>query len=226
MPTYGSSEEAGGLLFSDAKLMLLPVRSLTSPYVWLTCPHLLERYRRDCERLLGPRKRPALPELKPTDEKVLVVDGPTTGLFLEELVLTVDKTKAPEIGQLADALATLVADDAVKKRLGAEYTENDTRKRDRSQLAVVSDASFTWFARHGLPVMARNVLDEHKVSRNLWYEEALPPDTLLYTLVSERKPGPLAKIRNLLDPPYLQLGGNETVGQGWLKVAFGPGTQP
>ena len=32
-------------LVSDARLLLLPVRSLNGSYRWATCPHLVERYR-------------------------------------------------------------------------------------------------------------------------------------------------------------------------------------
>ena len=48
---------------------------------------------------------------------------------------------------------------------------------------VLNDDDFTWFARFGLSIQARNVLEDGtKQSQNLWYEETLPPDTLLYAL--------------------------------------------
>ena len=47
---FGTKEHAGDLLVSDARLLLLPVRSLTGSYRWTTCPHLIERYRRDLAR--------------------------------------------------------------------------------------------------------------------------------------------------------------------------------
>jgi CRISPR-associated protein Cmr4 len=52
------------------------------------------------------------------------------------------------------------------------------------------------------------------------YEEALPPDTLLSLVVGERADsgaaGDLAAF--LAERRYLQVGGNETVGQGWFTV--------
>ena len=42
---------AGSVAISDAKLLLLPVRSLTGYFKWVTCPALLERLQRDCNRL-------------------------------------------------------------------------------------------------------------------------------------------------------------------------------
>jgi len=49
-PHFGRSDNAGALLVSDARLLLLPVRSLSSAYKWVTCPHLLERFSRDQQR--------------------------------------------------------------------------------------------------------------------------------------------------------------------------------
>ena len=73
-----------------------------------------------------------------------------------------------------------------------------------------------------LPIHAHNVLDdETKASRNLWYEETLAPDTLMYTLVTERGGGAIAALEEWLNADsYLQLGGNETIGHGWFKVAL------
>ena len=47
---FGQVDGAGSVLVSDARLLLLPVRSLTRAYLWLTCPLILERLRRDLER--------------------------------------------------------------------------------------------------------------------------------------------------------------------------------
>ena len=65
------------------------------------------------------------------------------------------------------------------------------------------------------------MLDDAKRSRNLWYEETLPPDTVLYALLAGRSGGALGSLDALFpeDDPYLQAGGNETVGQGWFAVA-------
>jgi CRISPR-associated protein Cmr4 len=84
----------------------------------------------------------------------------------------------------------------------------------------VTDKAFAWFAQYALPVQARNVLDEGtKTSKNLWYEEALPPDTLMYFVVGERADGAATRIAvHLAGRRYLQAGGNETVGQGWFTV--------
>jgi CRISPR-associated protein Cmr4 len=88
------------------------------------------------------------------------------------------------------------------------------------QLIVLHDGDFKWFASYGLPINARNVLDEGtKTSLNLWYEETLPQDSLFYTLFMQRHSGAIDLVKTLVNErPYLQVGGNETVGQGWFSL--------
>jgi CRISPR-associated protein Cmr4 len=205
---YGRPDSAGNLILSDAKLLLLPVRSLSTAYVWLTCRHLIERYARDCERITRGRPALDLKALAPDDSKVIMAAGEGQ-VFLEERSFAIVPRQA-ELQKLVSAINDLVADTDAKARL-------------EGQIAVVSDRSFAWFARHALLIAAHNVLDESKVSKNLWYEETLPPDTVLFATALERRRDMLAHLRNGLfkDRAYLQLGGNETVGQGWLKVALG-----
>lgn len=196
---FGQQENAGQLLVSDARLLLLPVRSLTSPYVWLTCPYLIERFRRDMERV-GKGSTPMV--APPADDGILATGEDE--VFLEERLFTI-------AGRPPDALA---------RAIGALIPHDEARVRLSRQLAIVTDKAFAWFAQYALPVQARNVLDkETKTSDNLWYEEALPPDTLMYVVVGERADGAAAKIAaHLAERRYLQAGGNETVGQGWFAV--------
>ncbi len=200
---FGKPDEAGQLLFADARLLALPVRSLHGASRWITCPHLWERYQRDAARI-GINAVPALPST-PAQGKVL---GNGNGrIILEERSFELAGEEIPK--SILEALSRLLVQDVTRKRL-------------QQSLVLLDDDDFTWFARYGLAVQARNVLDnETKTSKNLWYEESLPPDSLFYTLIGERKN---AILKDLLEPlrarPYLQVGGNETVGQGWLALAF------
>jgi CRISPR-associated protein Cmr4 len=191
---------AGALLVSDARLLLLPVRSLASAYKWVTCPHLLERFARDARRSHD----------VPAELGCEVAEGNYRGagdgdLFLEERQFSRGDA-LPE--KLVETLGFLISHDKTCARLA-------------TQVVVLHDNDFAWFARYGLAVQARNVLDEKKTSKNLWYEETIPADTLFYTLLAERQSDTLAAVKQLLNNhPYLQVGGNETVGMGWFAVAF------
>ena len=63
-----------------------------------------------------------------------------------------------------------------------------------------------------LPIIARNVLDNGE-SKNLWYEQVLPAETVLYTIIQE-KSDDLAKA---LDGKIVQIGANATIGYGYCK---------
>lgn len=63
-----------------------------------------------------------------------------------------------------------------------------------------------------LPIIARNVL-ENGESKNLWYEQVLPAETVLYTIIQE-KGDMLAKA---LDGEIVQIGANATIGYGYCK---------
>ncbi len=197
---FGRPDRAGDLLVSDGRLLLLPVRSLTGSYRWVTCPHIVERYLRDLTRT-GLAPRPKVPTVSVGE----AVGRGSDTLFLEERQFTVTE---PPAGQLVDALAPLVIHEVTRCRLG-------------SQMVVLHDDDFAWFVRYGLSIQARNVLeDETKKSKNLWYEETLPPDSLMYALVLGRGDDALGALEMLFpeDDPYLQAGGNETVGHGWFAV--------
>ena len=203
---FGKHDNAGTLLVSDTRLLLLPVRSLTSHFMWVTCPYLIERYRRDRKRCAFFDRASYFSPVTEDDAESPKYLGPDVGeLFLEERQFT----RAGELpDQLSEILKPLIPHEETKTRLD-------------KQLVALSDGSFAWFARYGLAINARNVLDEKtKTSNNLWYEETLPPDSLFYLLLAERSDGALEKTKGLFtNKPYLQAGGNETVGHGWFAVS-------
>src|SRR5690554_3586186 len=62
--TNNASDHAGSLLIGDARLLLLPVRSLTSQYRYVTSPDLLRRWQRDLERAGAAAVKLDLPEIE------------------------------------------------------------------------------------------------------------------------------------------------------------------
>lgn len=200
---FGRPDQAGDLLVSDGRLLLLPVRSLTSSFRWVTCPHLIERYRRDLART-GLSAHSEVPSMK-LDQGQVVTKG-TGNLFLEERQFSICSESTQ---QLAAAIACLVLHEETQARLA-------------SQIAVLHDNDFAWFVRYGLSIQARNVLDDGtKQSKNLWYEETLPSDTIMYAVIMGRSDQAIDTLTSLFpkSDPYLQTGGNETVGQGWFAVS-------
>ena len=76
--------------------------------------------------------------------------------------------------------------------------------------AVVTDSISSLCHEDNLPIIARNVL-ENGESKNLWYEQILPAETVLYTIIQEEGDA-LAKA---LDGQIVQIGANATIGYGY-----------
>ncbi len=201
---FGEQEAAGAVAVTDARLLLLPVRSLNGHFKWVTCPYLLERFKRDAG-LAGMEADFTVPKV---DSEEAVVKNGEGQIFLEELAFT---QRTGDLGGVIAAVKTLILHPSVAGRL-------------EESLVVISDGDFSYFARYGLVVNARNVLDDKtKVSENLWYEETIPSDSLFYALLLARygEESALASLKEVFEKrPYLQVGGNETVGQGWCAVSW------
>lgn len=214
--TKNASDNAGALLVGDARLLLLPVRSLTSHFRWVTCPALLRRFQADRERLGLPADF-VVPEIEAGSAAALVAGEGGKPLFLEEFRF--ETTKSESLDGLISALEPLLL-------------LADAVMRLREQLAIVGDDLFAHLSRFATPVNAHVRLDNRTKTVEqgaLWYEETLPPDTLLYVALAAQRSRVkdctktaadiLAHVKELFGKPYLQLGGNETVGMGWCKVA-------
>lgn len=218
---------AGAIAFSDARLLLFPVRSLTSQFKWVTCPAALKRYQRDITRL-GQTVNINIPSYK-ISETSAVIDSNSNHaeanktnskpLFLEEYRFD---TQTDNLKPIIDMLATLMQGDNIEALL-------------QEQLTLISDDMFSYIVQHTTPVNAHIAIDsDTKMVKNgaLWYEESLPPESLLYTTLSASKPrqkSPIQSATDMLeivtglfpaDQAWLQVGGNETVGMGWCAVSI------
>ncbi len=197
-------------------MLALPVRSLQSSFKWVTCPQALQRFARTAERLGLQLKWPTITQ--PAPDKALGQGD--TKLFLEEFRF--EQSPDACIGALAKALAPLS---------GGALDEATLVQR----LVVVHDDIFSFLARNATSVQPHIAIDSTtKTVKDgaLWFEETLPPETLLYVpltaTASRRKGGALtatqvlAQFEQLLPAGknWLQLGGNETTGMGWCRVGI------
>ena len=210
---FGKSDQQGGLGFSDARLLLLPVRSLGSTFVWATCPYVLRRFLRDC-KLLGPANAPAAEIPSPdegnadvSDKSAAIQIGGKSKLVLEDLDFNLQQESA-SAKSWADWIAV---------RLFPE--QPDWVREFTKRFVVLSDASFDYLCEFATEVNAHikigpdGVVDEGA----LWYEETLPAETVmvaaLYISRADLNLGELI-------PQTLRLGGNETTGQGLTRLVL------
>lgn len=200
----GNEGGSGGVIFTDAKVFFFPVRSSSGVFKWITSPFVLKRLCRDVSLVTG----------APPSIVVSVTDNAQAKTFKEG-----DKNKTVVIEDFPVTLSYETMPEALKEIVTASgITELELTDR----LVVVSDSVFKTLVTTATQVIARNVLDDAtKKSDNLWYEEAVPPDALFYTLMLSA-PGKdtLIDILNRgIAGKVLQIGGNETVGHGLIKMS-------
>lgn len=208
---------AGALSVTDARILAFPVRSLQQVFVWVTCPMVIQRLLRDFE-LLDLQLPTFTLETEPEHETAWKAeDSLLEGmLILEDVNFTVTKNAQ------VDDLLTLITP-LLDSKAGF----------DGKRLVVIPNGEFQHLVRYATQISARIKLNERKTTDgdggNLWYEETLPPETLMYALAlchgSRRNNKAVEtaeyvaeKLQTLLDDRFLQIGGNETVGQGWCCV--------
>ncbi|MFQ5569554.1 MAG: type III-B CRISPR module RAMP protein Cmr4 [Rhodothermales bacterium] len=240
-PTSGNpSEHAGAVAFTDARILLFPVRSMKGVFAWITCPFVLGRLRRD----LGLAQNAGtlgwkIPTVKNDDEKSYAHGASDAHacktdqgkVLLEEEVFTYEKDD--QVGQVATWLRdhALPADDAYafwQKRLSPAEGESE-----KPHLLVLHDDDFRHFVKTATEVQARIALNTQKTTTggvgNLFYQENLPPDTLLYNVVlaaDSLKTGvddnaeAMLTFTKKLDGHRLQIGGDETTGKGYVYARF------
>ncbi len=231
-PDGGSEEssESGGpgsLVFGEGFLLAYPLRSLNRPLLYGTSRLLIERWARlsRAHQLPPP---PALVEPKVLGAdglRVLVGDASLKGslLVVEDQVIVPDDVRVdPSVEKLGQAMAELLPSE-----------ETSTKARLQRDLIVLPDSVFGLLIENAPPVTARIQLTSRKTTSeaggekgNLWYEEALPSDCLFGCIVAERTEEShdqslepfLAQVKHL---QFVQIGGNETVGQGRCWWSFG-----
>ena len=225
-PDANSGElHAGAISFGDAQLVALPLRSLKGGYVYATCPQALAR----AQRLLAlTGTQVHWPTLNVEEGECLLVNktllssGDRLHLEAFEYLLA----KAPvDIGALATDLAT--------RALPAQDSYQFFRDKLASDLVVLSDTDFGYFAEHAMLVEPHVRIDHETGSASdggLFYTENLPPESLLVAplLASQTRTGKadnhlsaeevFTLVRQLIDGRLLQIGGDATTGRG-LVVA-------
>jgi len=228
--TEQADDRAGAAQFGDARLLLLPVRSLGGTFAWVTSPYVLDRFARDASDAGAPEVPSVIPE--PQQTGCMVAEGSVLGVarnggrrvYLEDLDL--------DLPENADATwATWLG-----KRLFPAHERWRTLLTQR--FCVVHDEIMSFLLETALEVVARIRLeDESKTVKRggLWYEESLPTETVLQGLLltgpelrsRSRGEGALKSAEQVLQTLAglaahrpLQLGGKATVGRGLCRIAL------
>ena len=203
---------AGALGFSDARILLFPIKSVKGVYAYVTSREVLKRFKRDLE-ICEAKESIEIPSDNSITEvsKIKIKDNI---VILEEYSFEVkadEKTtklaeflsKETEIDEIKEKLVIL--EDEVFKDFVTQFTEVITRTKIDNSTGTVKDGA-------------------------LFTEEYLPAETVMYSLVMaspifapvEDKQG-LENEDDVLNffkecPEIIQIGANATIGKGICKI--------
>ncbi|MDX2305778.1 MAG: type III-B CRISPR module RAMP protein Cmr4 [Microscillaceae bacterium] len=233
--TQKDRDFSGALAFSDARLLLFPVKSFKGIFAYVTCPQVLTRFKNDLKicgeqdtKLKALNDAIKLAEIESTvaDEDYLCTKKGDNKLqvILEEYAF--ETTKHENTLALAEAIA--------------EYLEVDLKER----VVILPDNVFSDFVKLFTEVITRNKIDNSKgtVAKGaLFTEEYLPAESVLYSLVfanniftaddkrkgsfvKDDKEGEAKKVQSYFaaktNNTFMQIGGNSTLGKGIVKTKF------
>ena len=205
---------AGALRVGDAHLLLLPVRCLGATFAWVTSPFLLHRLTRSA-RAVGFANIPAVPTLQDGQTLLASMDstvqvGGSPRLVLEDL----DFTPATDPANWCDWIANLLFPDA-KDPWRAEF---------KKRFAIIDDKNFDFLAEFATEVNAHVAINDSTGTVEdgaLWYQEALPAESILCGILQADKPRSGDRnitAQSLLDEvkqtTSVQFGGKAGTGQG------------
>lgn len=205
----GNDSQAGAIAFSDARLLAFPVRSNAAPFVWVVCPALLKRLARDLE--LAGKDSGTLSKVAIEDDKYCCLNGNITNqVILEDICLS----------QVEDG-------DACQDHANILLSLNP----DLDRLLLIPDNHFAFLVETATEVQAQISINPDTGTTNdgsLRYEELLPADTVLYTVVcfgNERAEDEniivtetLRKAVKDAASSHIQMGGDMTLGRGIFRI--------
>lgn len=219
----GNENYMGALGFTDARLLLFPVRSVRGVFAYLTCPFVLKRFAEEME-IARIKEVPVVKETKraliPDAGKSFLVLNPKDSsrqIVLEEFPFEV--AESPDLQKWTKKVSSF---------LGIEEEWLGGR------LVLLEDNDFADFVKNSTEIVTRIRIDHKKgtvAEGALFNEEYIPAETVFYSLVlcgEVHLPPEKNHVfqtaeeafqffcKNL--PSVVQLGGNATIGKGITRI--------
>jgi len=235
--TEQSSDHSGSLAFTDAQVLLFPVRSFVGGFAWITCPLVLERFQRRLDMLEKTNEvMKAIQNLQPLEDCALTAancqvamkeDDKANGkVILEDMALQQDVSQVQALGKLT----TWLKDNA----LPCEPVFSYIKDRLEQSLVVVPDDYFQDFVNLSTEVVTRIRIGETGTVETgaLWSQELLLADTVLYSLAlakdlplksngRQTAQASMQFLQGIINKgKILQVGGDETVGRGLVRPRY------
>lgn len=224
------SSNAGALIVSDARLILLPIRSLFGTWAWITCPMALRRLLRDLEET-GQKAGLTLTDVSPGEQGILVPQGipsklkkASPSVFIADLDLVGVENSGARIW--AEKLASWLFPKL------PDGTESPWVTEFVSRFGIVHEDLFNYLVENGVEIATRIRVSPATgtvAKGQLWTEESIPAESVFASIVWADKvkssAGNVSRESILStycqsEIPALQIGGKATVGRGRARAVF------
>jgi len=239
----GNDGHAGALGFTDARLLLFPVKSMKGVFAWITCPKVLKQFYRDMS-LTGFQNEDkikhalTLDKLTTPKDCSLFLKENDNKIVLEEYTFEITNNDSSELKEFSECLSKNITN------------ENFWKEKMEKDIVVLPDEDFTDFVNLSTEVITRTKIDNETgtvESGALFTEEYLPAESIMYSLALA---SPIFKEKNadkgifnlegthnkeckeekeeqlVMEffkkglPEVIQVGGNATLGKGLVRTKF------
>lgn len=220
-----NNEFSGCVGFSDARLLLFPVKSMRGVFAWVTCPKVLQQFALDMEladlNIAVPKFQAKNTGLIPKGSNLKVGGENEANVVLEEYAFGVEECE--DTSQFCEWLASHVF----------QANQAFSREKVRHDVVVLPNDDFRDFVNLSTEVITRTKInnDTGTVEQGaLFTEEYLPAESVLYTLALVAPE--FSKQSDKMDetevaaflqehlPKVMQIGGNATLGKGIVRTHF------
>jgi CRISPR-associated protein Cmr4 len=232
-PEDSNDAHMGALGFSDARLLLFPVKSMKGVFAWVTCPKVLDQFKRDMN-IVKSTENPSskfdiLGDYSVNTEggvcKLLNQTGSNlkvgTSILLEEYAFTHHP-------------ASLTVDNQSLQEWFAINLPTEWQVKIKEDIVILSNDDFKDFVNLSTEVITRTKINNDTGTVQpgaLFTEEFLPAESVLYSLIMasptfRKEKGDLdtadkvmAKFTEVIAKlPVMQIGGNATLGKGIVRT--------
>ncbi len=214
-PEKSNKEFAGALGFSDARILLFPIKSAKGIFGWITCSMVLEKFIKDLKISKNEQSFEIKENTITNDSKINIDDS---SVILEEYQINI--TKDEKTQEIANFLAKELNNNEIKEKL-----------------IILSDDDFKDFITLSTEIITRTKIKNKTgvvEGGALFTEEYLPSETIMYSLVlTSPIMAQITQIQDLKDensvmeffkdniPEIIQIGGNATIGKGLVSIIIG-----
>lgn len=231
-----TGDQASYIAFTDAKILFYPVRSVRGVFAYITCPFVINRFIKEIGSIDGKKVELNINLPKINDEEIIISNN--SELIIKDFSKTNNQNITSEYVCLEEFSFNVKKNDQIIQDICGKLKEYIPDQGEfQKKLAIVSDNVFTDLVNYAVDVRTRIKINQETgiVEQGaLFVTEFVPSEAIFYSFVlfnsrvinrqdSDKEIAEFlkdlnTKITDLLRDKMLQIGGDETIGSGIVKL--------